>query len=68
MERDPNSIELPPPTPVDERPPGDEVIDNLDEAGDRPIDNVGVPDPSATQTEGMPVDEKDRPVDRDPSA
>jgi hypothetical protein len=68
MERDPNSIELPPPTPVDDGPAGDEVIDNLDEAGNRPIDNVGEPDPSETQTEGMPVDEKDRPIDRDPSA
>jgi len=67
MQRDPNSIELPPPAP-DNGPRGDEVIDDLDEAGERPIDNVGQPDPSRTTTEGMPVDTKDRPVDRDPSA
>jgi len=67
MERDPSSIELPPPAP-DNGPRGDEVIDDLGEAGNRPIDNVVKPDPSATETEGMPVDSKDRPVDRDPSA
>ena len=68
MERDPNSIELPPPAPIDGQPAGDEGIDNLDEAGNRPIDNLGELDPSATQTEGMPVDSKERPIDRDPSA
>ena len=126
MRRDLDPIELPPPTPDYGRPGGDDVIDDIDEAGNRPIDNLslgddperlGAPghdvtyeddrtrpgieergpvqeppdrddpaamarsaeakatttdpsdaDPSETRTEGMPVDPRDRPVDRDPSA
>ena len=121
MRRDLDPIELPPPMPDYGRPAGDDVIDDVDRAGNRPIDNLslgtdperlgapdggvgveddrerpgieergpvqeapglddpemmarsreakaGEADPSETRTEGMPVDHKDRPVDRDPSA
>jgi hypothetical protein len=73
MQRDPNTIVLPPSQP-ERGPAGDVVIDDLDDAGHRPIDGIdtrvpsGEPDPSETTTEPMPVDQRARPVDRDPSA
>jgi len=121
MQRDLNPIELPPPTPDYGRPTGDDIVEEPDEMGNQPIDNLdlgtdpnhlGAPghdvtyeddrerpgieergpvqqppdrddpdamarsrdakagdaDPSATRTEGMPLDQKGRPADRDHSA
>jgi hypothetical protein len=83
MRRDTDAIELPPPAPgYGGMAGGDHVKGTPDEPGTQPIDGVqkapgldepamiadGEADPSATQTEGMPIDHAGRPADRDPSA
>jgi hypothetical protein len=66
MRRDLEPIELPPPhLDPSGRPPGDHEIDDLEDVGEQPIDDLdpGVADEEARRGPARPVRDEEGPID-----